>query len=258
MIDGVVVILAGGRSLRMGGASSTPKPIVQVCQKPLIIHVINLYRDQRLKNFVICLGFYAETVFRVISHYLQAFEVGWKVLEKKKNEMHVLMQNERTGESITFLFLSKDLNTGSRLLSALPFVPADNFFATYCDGITDVNPALVMEMHLKNDFAATLLGVRPEVPFGVLKLDESGQRVLDFEEKPKANFFINGGFFAFNKKDLEQLSNNLKPALSLEQDILSLFASEKKLGVYCFDGFWKCVDTPKNIEELEGHLLCKK
>ena len=53
-----VVILAGGYGTRLGKLTKLkPKPMVDVCGKPILEHIINIYKKYDYKEFVICVGY---------------------------------------------------------------------------------------------------------------------------------------------------------------------------------------------------------
>ena len=90
--------------------------------------------------------------------------------------------------------------------------------------------------------------VRPPSRFGFVSLN--GDIVNEFEEKPQMQSgFINGGFFVFNKKILSYL--NEKEDCDLEFGTLDVLANQKKLYAFRHNGFWQCMDTKRDKENLE-------
>ena len=74
-----VVILAGGYGTRLGTLTKLKtKPMVDVCGKPIIEHIIQSYLKSGLSNFIICGGYKIE----VIKDYF-----------KKKFKKNVLLNN---------------------------------------------------------------------------------------------------------------------------------------------------------------------
>ena len=58
-----VVILAGGYGTRLGKLTKLkPKPMVDVCGKPILEHIINIYKKYDYKEFVICVGYKSEVI----------------------------------------------------------------------------------------------------------------------------------------------------------------------------------------------------
>ena len=75
-------------------------------------------------------------------------------------------------------------------------------------------------------------------------------KVKAFREKEKLqNDYINGGFFFFQKEFISRLSANEN--MSLEAAPLTQLAADGELYAFRHDGFWGCMDTMRDREELE-------
>ena len=93
--------------------------------------------------------------------------------------------------------------------------------------------------------ARAITVVRPELPFGVAVLD-SADRVTRFREKPRADHWVNGGFFACDAR----FADYLGPDLVLEREPLERLAADGDLHAYRHNGFWACMDTYKDAVAL--------
>ena len=91
------------------------------------------------------------------------------------------------------------------------------------------------------DGLATITVVRPELPFGVARLDGAG-RVEGFVEKPRFDGWINGGFFCFERGVLDYLGEDSV----LEGEPFERLAADGQLRAYRHTGFWDCLDTYKD------------
>ena len=81
-----------------------------------------------------------------------------------------------------------------------------------------------------------------------MKVD--GPKVIEFLEKPiLKKQWINGGYFFFNSKFRDYLSTDEN--CILEQEPLKKLSAEGELQVYKHSGFWRCMDTQRDKEELE-------
>jgi glucose-1-phosphate cytidylyltransferase len=87
----------------------------------------------------------------------------------------------------------------------------------------------------------TLTVVQPELQFGLAELDED-DRVRGFREKPRAESWINGGFFCFQPGVLDYLEEDSV----LEREPLEGLAADGELRAYRHGGFWDCMDTYKD------------
>ena len=93
----------------------------------------------------------------------------------------------------------------------------------------------------RHDGLATITVVRPELPFGVARLDGAG-RVEGFVEKPRFDGWINGGFFCFERGVLDYLGEDSV----LEREPFERLAADGQLRAYRHTGFWDCLDTYKD------------
>jgi glucose-1-phosphate cytidylyltransferase len=71
-------------------------------------------------------------------------------------------------------------------------------------------------------------------------MDEQGQ-VTAWQEKPQLENYTNGGFFVFERRFLDYLSE--EENCDLEKEPLERLATEGQLSMYRHDGFWGCMDT---------------
>lgn len=217
-----VVILAGGKGVRYN--TDKPKALAMVGDKPIILHLMNLYSCQGYKNFIVA--------------------VGWK-----QEEIIKYMKIINTTYSIEFVDTGQHNNTAKRLKIIEKYIPStdENFFCTYSDGLSNVNLSELQKKHSTYNNIATLTAVRPINQFGTLCFDDHNN-IIEFKEKPKMTEYINGGFFIFNKKIFDYI--NINKNQELEKDILTYLAIKNKLGSYKHEGFWETINTPKDESRL--------
>jgi glucose-1-phosphate cytidylyltransferase len=79
----------------------------------------------------------------------------------------------------------------------------------------------------------------------VARLDGNG-RVEGFEEKPRSEHWINGGFFCFEPGALDYLDEDSV----LEREPLERLADAGQLRAHRHEGFWDCMDTYKDAVVL--------
>jgi glucose-1-phosphate cytidylyltransferase len=214
-----VVILCGGRGTRLRGhAESLPKPLVEIGGRPILWHVIRIYAEQGFRRFVLCLGHRGE----LIEQFVRGNGLpGGLVIECV-----------RTGE---------ETPTGGRIALVGERIRGDRFCATYADGVADLDLRALVEFHGAHEAIATITVVRPELQFGVARLNGDG-RVEGFTEKPRFEGWINGGFFCFER----DLLRYLRPDSVLEREPFERLAADGELRAYRHTGFWDCMDTYKD------------
>jgi glucose-1-phosphate cytidylyltransferase len=216
-----VVILAGGRGTRaLPFTADQPKAMLRLAGTPLVEHVMRIYAEQGFDRFVVAIGHHGS----VIEDHVRDRALPWEV------------RFSRAGD---------DADTGTRILAASEQCEGA-FMATYADGFGDVDLAALLEGHRRTGLAASLTAVRLRSQYGTVEIDPAGA-VHGFQEKPTfEDVWINGGFFVFERRALDGWAG-----ASLERDVLPALAGRGELHAYRHGGFWRSVDTVKDLEELE-------
>lgn len=238
-----VVILAGGLGLRMRDyPENIPKALVPIGDMPVIKHVMKIYAHQGFDRFIICLGYKGEA----IKEYF--INNSWKssdfTLRTGEGPQVNLLTRPKEEMEITFADTGIYTPTGGRIKKIEKYIESEDFFVTYTDGLADVRLADVMNFHRKTGKIATLTAVHPASPFGILDID--GGVVKSFKEKPNLPGYINGGFFTFSREIFDYLDNDS----ILEEGPLRRLSEEGQLAAFRHEGFWACMDTPKDVERL--------
>jgi len=242
------VILAGGLGSRLSEETiSKPKPMIEIGGIPILVHIMNIYSNFGIDEFIICMGYKKEVIIDYFINYSsrtsQVLDInlatGIIVKESAKNKNWKIKLVD-TGENTM---------VGGRIKRILPFVEGENYFhLTYGDGLADVNLNDLVKEHLVNNKRVTLTAVQPEGRFG--SLDISNNEVKNFIEKPIGDGgWINGGFFVVNP-------NGIKEIISGDETIwedkpLKQLAKQGELGCYKHSGFWKPMDTLRDKIQLE-------
>ena len=224
------LILAGGKGTRFSEyTDKIPKPMIEAKSKPLLVHIMNIYLKQGVKKFIILSGYKSD----YIKNYF----------ETNKNEFFNI--------ELTVLDTGLQTQTGGRVKRALNLISDEYFYLTYGDGLGNINLENLTNFHFKNETIGTLTAVRPPARFGSLEIN-SESYVSEFGEKNNANEgWINGGFFVLNKKISEYIEDDNTP---LEKSPLEHLAKIKQLKAFKHDGFWRPVDTIRELEILESEM----
>ena len=115
---------------------------------------------------------------------------------------------------------------------------------TYGDGVTDLNIKNLIAFHKKQKTIGTTTGVHPRSKFGMFVIDKNN-KVRDFTEKPVLNDWVNGGYMIFDRRFFKYLITG-----ETEHPALRRLALEKQLSIFKHEGFWFCMDTYKEVEDL--------
>jgi glucose-1-phosphate cytidylyltransferase len=144
--------------------------------------------------------------------------------------------------------------TGGRLRRLAKHIGKETFLMTYGDGLSNVNLKSLIKFHKKNKKLVTLTAVRPPARFGALKL--KGQHVSSFKEKSHLDEgWINGGFFVMEPEFLKSIKND---NTYLEREPLEKMTKKKQLIAFRHKGFWQCMDTKRDKDNLEKTLRSEK
>ena len=215
-----VAILCGGRGTRLQEKTvDIPKPLVEIGGRPILWHVMQLYLVQGVEEFVLCTGYKRELI--------EEFAAGF------------------AGADVQCVDTGLDTPTGGRIHRIRDRIGDETFMATYADGLADIDLRALEAHHRAHSDAATVTVVRPELQFGVALLD-GGDRVTGFHEKPRAEHWINGGFFVFEPDVFEYLGDSSV----LEREPLEGLADDGQLHAFRHTGFWECMDTYKDAVQL--------
>lgn len=244
-----VVILCGGKGMRMREYSEViPKALVPVGDRPIIWHIMKSYYNYGYDNFILCLGYKGELIKQYFANML-LYNRNFTVMVDDDGYKIKYLDKQEEKWTVTLVDTGKDTLTGTRLKRVRDYIQGEEFFMTYGDGLSDVNIEKLRKYHEKKGTYVTLTGINPTSSFGELKTNNGV--VESFEEKPVTNSIINGGFMVINKKALDYIPD--EDCMFEEQPLRSL-VKDKQVSVFNHDGFWKAVDTAKDIEEINKIL----
>lgn len=242
-----VVILAGGQGMRLREETEyRPKPMVEVGGKPILWHIMKQYAYHGFKDFVVCLGYKGEH----IKQYFLNFDVLMNDFTIRLGARDSVVCHDRGSEGWTVTLANTGLNseTGSRLKQIERYTSdCDLIMMTYGDGVSDIDLKSLLKFHRLHGKIATVTGVSPPSRFGELLVRDAVVEV--FSEKPQVSFGrINGGFFVFDRRIFDYVSE--EPTCSFEREPLQRLAEKRELMMYEHDGFWHCVDTMRDLIQL--------
>ena len=240
-----VLILAGGYGTRISEESDIrPKPMIEIGGKPILWHIMKYYSSYGFNEFVILLGYKSYVIKEYFAnYYLHNSDV---IIDTAKQKMEIL-NNSSENWKITLIDTGLDTMTGGRVKRAKEHIGNEPFFLTYGDGVSDVNITELLNFHKSHKKKMTMTSIQPEGRFGALKI-ESDNKISSFLEKPKGDgAWINGGFFVCEPSVLDYIKND---ETILEKEPLQDLANEGELFSYRHDGFWKCMDTLRDKNQL--------
>lgn len=240
------VILAGGLGTRLSEETSLkPKPMVEVGGKPILWHIMKIYSQHGVNDFIICCGYKGYVIKEYFANYfLHTSDVTF---DMKNNQMKVHEQRAEPW-TVTLVDTGENTMTGGRLKRVAEHLKDEEAFCfTYGDGVADVNVSKLIEFHKQHGRQATLTSTYPPGRFGALDIQDN--QIRQFKEKPKGDgAMINGGFFVLSPKVIERIADD---ATTWEQGPLVSLAEDGELMAYQHHGFWQPMDTLRDKNHLE-------
>lgn len=223
-----VVILAGGLGTRISEQTKKmPKPMIKIGKKPILDHIINIYKKFGYNDFIICSGYKR----KIIEKYF-----------KKNKRIKVINTGLKT-------------QTAARLKKIKKYITEENFFMTYGDGLSNINIKKLLSFHKKHQKIATLSAVRPIPRFGSITISKN--KIIIFKEKDKLKEgWINGGFFVLNKKVFDYIDD--RNDCIFEKEPLEILSKKGELMAFKHDGFWHPIDTMRDKKFLDSIYKNKK
>ena len=242
------VILAGGRGSRISEETfDKPKPLIKICGKPILLHIMEIYEKFKYNEFIICLGYKGEK----IKEYFTNFELSENNFRiDLKNNKITILTNYKKKYIITFVETGSLSNTGERLKLVKNYLKKEkDFFFTYGDGVGNINISELYKYHLKNKKIATMTVSNPPGRFGVVKFKKNSSIIESFREKVSYDSWVNSGFFVMNAKIFDILEKYDNPIL--EKEPLETLARTNNLVGFKNRKFWQPVDTLRDKELIE-------
>lgn len=244
-----VVLFCGGLGMRMRDYSHTlPKPMASLRNRPLLWHVMKYYAHWGHTEFILCLGHRGEAIKEYFLNYNECLTNDF-VLAEGGRRVQPLAEDIASWR-ITFVDTGLSANIGERLKAVEPFLAEDEMFlANYADGLTDFPLPRLIERHRDRGSVATFLAVRPSHSFHVAALGEDGA-VAGIHDVKNTDMWINGGFFVLRRQVFDHMREGEELVLEPFQRLI-----ERNLLSACrYEGFWRAVDTFKDLNEMEALL----
>jgi len=229
-----------------------PKPMVDIGTKPILWHIMKIYSNHGINDFVVCLGYKGYVIKEYFANYfLHSSDVTFD-LANNSLEVH---HKKSEPWKVTLIDTGEETMIGGRIKRIIDYVKDDDCFClTYGDGVSDIDIAASIKFHQQEKRLATVTGVQPPGRFGAIEFD--GAKVTGFKEKPQGDGgWINGGFFVLSPKVVDYIDSD---STVWEKEPMENLASDGELSVYMHDGFLHPMDTLRDKRYLEALWEDKK
>jgi glucose-1-phosphate cytidylyltransferase len=241
-----VVLFCGGQGTRMRDYSDAiPKPMVPIGSRPILWHLMKYYAHYGHKEFILCLGYKGDTIKNYFLNYDECVSNDF-VLSGGGKKVD-LISSDIDDWKITFVDTGLNSNVGQRLMKVRSHVENDAvFLANYADGLTDLPLPKLMDFFNTHQKTACLLGVKPMASYHVVSTGGDGV-VNDVTSTALSAGRINGGFFILRNSIFDEIRDGEE----LVEAPFKRLIQRRELLAYQYDGFWACMDTFKEKQQLE-------
>ena len=247
------IILCGGTGTRMKEETEfKPKPLVLVGGKPILWHIMKIYAHYGFNEFILALGYKGNMIKDYFLH--EKTFINDFTLDSKTGDV-TFHNNDCDDFKITFVETGEDSLTGERIRRCAKYIGNEDFMVTYGDGVANIHIDELLKFHDVQNTVGTITAVHPSTRFGFLDIDEKtntlnlfSQHKVTHEDDSLSKDYINGGFMIFKNEAISMIESE-----TMIEHIFPKLASLQQLSVYKHLGRWKCMDTYKEVEEM-NHL----
>jgi len=218
------VILAGGYGTRLSEETiNIPKPMVKIGNMPILWHIMKIYSQHGINEFVICCGYKG----KIIKKYFEQFtSEEWNI------------QTIDTG---------LDTMTGGRIKRIQKYVQDETFCLSYGDDLKSVNISELINFHKQRQRLATVTITKPNPRFGVIKIKEDD--VINIEEKSKeGENWINGGYFVLEPEIFDYIDGD---SSVWEIEPMKKLVKENQISAFKYNGEYYPMDTIQDKIKLQ-------
>lgn len=235
------VIMAGGKGTRIASvASDIPKPMIEICGKPILQHQIECLKAQNITDIILVIGH--------IGHVI-------------KDYFH---DGHECGVSIRYIEEKEPLGTAGALYY-LKDIVTDDFLLLNGDIIFDVDFDRFMQFHKEKKGAATIFTHPNNHPYdsGIVETDAEAFVIKWLNKEDERTYYknrVNAGLHILSLDVLEMFSEVKKT--DLDRDILKVLLKEHRLVAYDSPEYVKDMGTPDRYEmvthDVESGLVHAK
>ncbi|HXQ21876.1 MAG TPA: nucleotidyltransferase family protein [Candidatus Acidoferrales bacterium] len=233
----LAVVLAAGRGTRMGALTATiPKPLLHLCGRPIIEHILLGLRSAGVHETIVITGYRGEQI--------EAY----------------LGDGTRLGMRLSYRRQERAEGTGRALLLVRDVLGAQSFLLSWGDVVVDAAEYGALRADFTRVPCDTLLSVNAiDDPWrGAAVYVDGDGRVTGLVEKPprgsSTTRWNNAGVFAFTPLILDyagRLTPSPRGEYELPQAIAAMLADGHVIRAHALRGFWSDLGTPEDLTAAE-------
>lgn len=242
-----VVILAGGYGTRISEESAfKPKPMIEIGEMPILWHIMKIYSYYGFNEFIVCAGYKQHLIKEWFADYfLHTSDITFDFTNG--NEM-IVHNKYAEPWKVTVVDTGLNTQTGGRVKRIKDYICDEEFMLTYGDAVGDVNIKELVDFHHTHGKIGTMSMYNFGQNKGVVEVGKNG--IIDaFREKSDTDGdLINIGFMVFKSELFDLIEDD---TTIFEKGPLVKLVKKKELVGYVHNGFWQCMDTLREKQQLE-------
>ena len=225
------VIVAGGIGERLRPTTNNiPKPMVDVRGKPILLHIINLFKKYGITDFIIALCFLPDVI---TDFFGDGTKFGVKIRYTYENP-------------------KRPLGTAGAISLSQKFIN-NTFIVTYADILRELDIKKMIDFHKKSKTFATLnVYKRDSKDAKSIVIMDKRKKIVQFIERPnhsdlsKKYIWVNGSFYILEPEIFEWIPRDKKSDFG--SDIFpKLLAFKKSLYAYPTTGYFVDIGDLKKL-----------
>lgn len=225
------VILVGGLGKRLRPlVADVPKPMAKIAGKPVLEYQIKFLKKEGVKDIILCTGYKSESIE---DYFKDGSKFGVKIKYSREDV---------------------PLGTAGAVKNAENIIKSENFFVLNGDELFQLDLNKLIELHKNKSPKATisLLKKSEKGRYGEVVINDE-KKILEFKEKSvptSDSFYVNAGFYIFNKKILDDIHKNKN--MSLELETFPKLAKEKQMFGVPVEGYFTDIGVPEDYLRLKN------
>ena len=235
-----VVILAGGFGTRISEESAhKPKPMIEIGGMPILWHIMKNYSNYGFNDFVICAGYKQHVIKEWFADYfLHTSDITFDFT----NGNEVIVHNKHAEPwKVTVVDTGLNTQTGGRVKRIRDYTCDEPFMLTYGDAVGNINIPELLEFHKEHGKIGTMSMYNFGQNKGVVE-------VLSLIHISEPTRLINIGFMVFEPALFDYIEGD---STVFEKGPLIALVQEQELVGYVHKGYWQCMDTLREKQQLE-------
>ena len=232
------ILMAGGEGTRLRPlTTNTPKPLVPLCNKPVIEHMIERLRYHKITDIIITLHYMAD---EIASYFSTGKDYGVSITYS--------IEDEPLGTAGSIKKIQDQLN--------------DTFLIISGDAIADFNLSEIVQFHKEKQSKATITLYKATNPleFGVVITDENS-KITQFIEKPSwgevLSNTVNTGIYCIEPDILDLMERG--KTYDFSNDIFDhMLKNDMPIYGCVMDGYWCDIGNLEQYRQAINDIFLKK